>query len=132
MGGGSDLTLAAPFPLDPLDPVDPLMNSKNAVFIVRVVSLGQNGALALCFFDFVKDVLYETPTFGTKIRTSPRTGSGKFARFRTGDGSAQNFAANLMGLVKLFLRILHPKKQIKLKKTSFRKLFAPGGRTPGS
>ena len=56
MGGGSDLTLAAPFPDDPLDPVDlldpldPDMNSKNAVFIVRVVSLGQNGALALCFF----------------------------------------------------------------------------------
>ena len=43
MGGGSDLTLAAPFPDDPLDPVDPVdpdMNSKNAVFIVRVVSLG--------------------------------------------------------------------------------------------
>ena len=52
MGGGSDLTLAAPFPDDPLDPLDPEMNSKNVVFIVRVVNLGQNGALALCFFDF--------------------------------------------------------------------------------
>ena len=105
MGGGSDLTLAAPFPDDPADPLDPLdpdMNSKNAVFIVRVVSLGQNGALALCFFDFFKDVLYETPTFGTKIRKYSRTGSRKFARFRAGDGSAQNFAANLMGLVKSF------------------------------
>ena len=53
MGGGSDLTLAAPFPDDPADPVDsvdPEMNSKNAVFIVSVVSLGQNGALALGFF----------------------------------------------------------------------------------
>ena len=59
MGGGSDLTLATPFPYDPLDPVDPVdpldpldpeMNSKNAVFIVRVAILGQNGALALCFF----------------------------------------------------------------------------------
>ena len=106
MGGGSDLTLAAPFPDDPLDPVDPLdpldpdMNSKNAVFIVRVVSLGQNGALALCFFDFFKDVLYETPTFGTQIRTSSRPGSRKFTRFRAGDGPAQNFAADLMGLVK--------------------------------
>ena len=49
MGGGSDLTLAAPFPDDPADPLDPDMNSKNAVFIVRVVILGQNGALALCF-----------------------------------------------------------------------------------
>ena len=55
MEGGSDLTLAAPFPddpadpADPADPLDPDMNSKNAVFIVRVVSLGQNGALALCF-----------------------------------------------------------------------------------
>ena len=62
VGGGSDLTLAAPFPLDPLDPV---MNSKIAVFIVRVVRLGQNGALALCFFDFFKDVSHETPTFET-------------------------------------------------------------------
>ena len=57
---GSDLTLAAPFPddpvdpLDPLDPLDPDMNSKNVVFIVRVVNLGQNGALALCFFDFLR------------------------------------------------------------------------------
>ena len=106
MGGGSDLTLAAPFPDDPLDP---LMSSKISVFIVRVVSLGQNGALALCFFDFFKDVLYETPTFGTKIRTSSRTGSRKFARFRAGDGSAQNFAANLMGLVKPFFEELASK-----------------------
>ena len=48
MGGGSGLTLAAPFPddpVDPLDPEDPDMNSKNAVFIVRAVNLGQNGAL---------------------------------------------------------------------------------------
>ena len=102
MGGGSDLTLAAPFPLDPVDPLDPLMKSKNAVFIIRVVSLGQNGALALCLFDFFKDVLHETPTFGTQIRQSSPTGSRKFARFRAGDGSAQNFAANLMGLVKSF------------------------------
>ena len=99
MGGGSDLTLAAPFPDDPLDP---LMSSKNAVFIVRVVSLGQNDALALCFFDFFKDVSHETPTFGTQNTTYSRTGSRKFARFRAGDGSAQNFAANLMGLVKSF------------------------------
>ena len=76
--------------------------SENGVFIVRVVSLGQNGALALCFFDFFKDVLYETPTFGTQIRQSSPTGSRKFARFRAGDGSAQNFAADLMGLVKSF------------------------------
>ena len=102
MAGGSDLTLAAPFPDDPADPADPDTNSKIAVFIVRVVSLGQNGALVLCFFDFVKDVLYETPIFGTQITTSSRTGSRKFARFRAGDGSAQNFAANLMGLVKSF------------------------------
>ena len=51
VGGGSDLTLAVPFPDDPLDPV---MSSKNAVFIVRVVSLGQNGALALCFLTFLR------------------------------------------------------------------------------
>ena len=60
MGGGSDLTLAAPFPddpADPADPVDPLANSKNAVFIVRVVIFGLDGAPALCFFDFFKDVL---------------------------------------------------------------------------
>ena len=49
MGGGSDLTLAAPFPEDPADPVDPAdpaASSKNAVFIVRVVILGLDGALA--------------------------------------------------------------------------------------
>ena len=46
MGGGSDLTLAAPFPEDPADPADPAANSKNAVFIVRVVILGLDGALA--------------------------------------------------------------------------------------
>ena len=46
MGGGSDLTLAAPFPLDPADPADPAASSKNAVFIVRVVILGLDGALA--------------------------------------------------------------------------------------
>ena len=88
--------------MDPLDPLDPVMNSKNAVFIVRVINLGQTGALALCLLDLFKEVLYERPTFGTKIRTSSRTGSRKFARFRAGDGSAQNFAANLMGLVKSF------------------------------
>ena len=60
MGGGSDLKLAAPFPLDPVDPV---MNSKSAVFIVRVVNWGQHSALALCFFDLFKDVSRETPTF---------------------------------------------------------------------
>ena len=46
MGGGSDPTLAAPFPLDPVDPLDPLECSKNVVFIVRVVILGLDGALA--------------------------------------------------------------------------------------
>ena len=49
MGGGSDLTLAAPFPADPVDPpdpVDPRMNSKNAIFIVRVVIFGLDGAPA--------------------------------------------------------------------------------------
>ena len=49
MGVGSDQTLAAPFPEDPPDPVDPpdpLANSKNAVFIVRVVILGLDGAPA--------------------------------------------------------------------------------------
>ena len=82
MGGGSDLTLAAPFPDDPVDPVDPLMNSKIDVFIVRVVSLGQNGALALCFFDFFEDVSHKTPTFGTQITKSSRTGSRKLTRKR--------------------------------------------------
>ena len=49
MGGGSDLTLAAPFPPDPpdpADPADPRMSSKNAVFIVRVVIFGLDGAPA--------------------------------------------------------------------------------------
>ena len=102
MGGGSDLKLAAPFAEHPADPVDPVANSKNVVFIVRVVSFCQNGTLALCLFDFFKDVLHETPTFGTHIKTYSRTRSRKFARFRAGDGPAQNFAADLMGLVKSF------------------------------
>ena len=60
--------LAAPFPDDPADPVDPpdpLENSQNGVFIVRVVILGLDGALALCFLDFFKDASHETPTFET-------------------------------------------------------------------
>ena len=46
MGGGSDLMLAAPFPADPVDPLDPAASSKNAVFIVRVVIFGLDGAPA--------------------------------------------------------------------------------------
>ena len=46
-----------PDPLDPADPADPAANSKNAVFIVSVVIFGLDGAPALCFFDFFKDVL---------------------------------------------------------------------------
>ena len=65
MGGGSDLTLAAPFPDDPLDPE---MNSKNVVFIVRVIILGLDGAPALCFFDFFHTASCETPTFGPRIQ----------------------------------------------------------------
>ena len=41
--------LVAPFPpdpVDPVDPVDPAASSKNAVFIVRVVIFGLDGALA--------------------------------------------------------------------------------------
>ena len=47
MEGGSDLKLLTPFPLDPLDPADPADPadcSQNAVFIVRVVILGLDGA----------------------------------------------------------------------------------------
>ena len=102
MGGGSDLTLAAPFPDDPVDPLDPLMNSKNIVFIVRVVNLGKNGALALCFVDFFRTHCTKHLLWGTQITTYSQTGSRKFARIRAGDGSAQNFAADLMGLVKSF------------------------------
>ena len=49
MEGGSDLKLLTPFPedpLDPLDPEDPADCSQNAVFIVRVVILGLDGAPA--------------------------------------------------------------------------------------
>ena len=91
MGGGSDLTLAAPFPADPadpLDPVDPVVSSKNAVFIVRVVILGLDGALALCFLDFVEDASYETPTFETIFPGPSRTGSRKLSRGCAGYGSA--------------------------------------------
>ena len=58
MEGGSDLKLLTPFPEDPEDPLDPLDPadpadpldppdcSQNAVFIVRVVILGLDGAPA--------------------------------------------------------------------------------------
>ena len=49
MGGGSDLTLAAPFPddpADPVDPADPAASSQNGVFKKRVVTLGLDGAPA--------------------------------------------------------------------------------------
>jgi len=55
VGGGSDPTLLPPFPADPVDPLDPVdpadpvdprMSSKNAVFIVRVVIFGLDGAPA--------------------------------------------------------------------------------------
>ena len=62
-------------------------------------------------FDLFEDVSHETPTFGTQNTTSSRTGSRKFARFGAGDGSAQNFAANLMGLVKSFVEGLASKNQ---------------------
>ena len=53
MGGGSDPMLLPPFPADPVDPVDPVMNSKSAVFIVKVVIFGLDGAPAYCFLIFV-------------------------------------------------------------------------------
>ena len=42
VGSGPDVA----FPVDPLDPVDPPDCSQNAVFIVRVVILGLDGAPA--------------------------------------------------------------------------------------
>ena len=52
MGAGSDLTLAAPFPVDPLDPldpldlVDPLTSSKHGIFIGLLSLLTLAGTLA--------------------------------------------------------------------------------------
>ena len=72
--GGSDLELLPPFPADPADwadPADPAdwaENSKIGVFIVRVVILALDGALALCFSDFFKDASHKTPTFETILR----------------------------------------------------------------
>ena len=43
VGGGSDLKLLTP---DPEDPEDPRVSSQNGVFVVRVVILGLDGALA--------------------------------------------------------------------------------------
>ena len=116
MGGGSDLTLAAPFPDDPLDPVDPLMSSKIAVVIVRVVSLDQNRALALCFFDFLrtsrtKHLLLRQ--FSAKNPAPSRMGSRKISLGRAGDGSAQNFAGYLLEVVKSFFGKLNSKKKSK-------------------
>ena len=59
MGGGSDLKLLPPFPDDladpadpaePADPADPLENSKNKVFIERVVTFGPDRRSRVMFF----------------------------------------------------------------------------------
>ena len=77
--------------------------SKIDVFIVRVVVLGLGGAPAPVLFFWLILRTHRTKhlLLGPKLNSS-RRGSRKFARFRAGDGSAQNVAANLMGLVKLF------------------------------
>ena len=56
MGGGSDLTLAAPFPEDPedpvdtLDPLDPVASSKHSLFIKSVVTFDPGGHSGVIFF----------------------------------------------------------------------------------
>ena len=56
VGGGSGLTLAAPFPehpvdpVDPVDPLDPAMSSQNGVFIERVVTFDTGGHSRVMFF----------------------------------------------------------------------------------
>ena len=62
MGGGSDLTLAAPFLKDPLDP---LVSSEIVVFAKRVVTLGSGRCSRVMLFDFCWTALYESLTFET-------------------------------------------------------------------
>ena len=63
-----------PDPRDPADPGDPGMSSKSGIFIMRVVTLGMDGALAQCFSDFFEDASHETQTFETILMRIVQTG----------------------------------------------------------
>ena len=54
----------------------------------------------------------KTLAFGTNTSGPLRIGSRKIARFRAGDGSAQNFAANIMGPVKSFFEEFASKNKL--------------------
>ena len=78
---GSELQSTTLDPLDPLDPGDPLdprdpgMNSKSCKFIAPVSENEPDVVLALCFFDFFRDVSCESPTFETLFgRVASRNG----------------------------------------------------------
>ena len=75
---GSELqstTLDPLDPLDPGDPGDPGMSSKSGKFVAQASENEPDVVLALCFFDFFKDVSCESPTFETPFgRVASRNG----------------------------------------------------------
>ena len=75
---GSELQPTTLDPLDPLDPLDlgdPRMNSKSCIFVAQGSENELDVALALCFFDFFRDVSCESPTFETLFgRVASRNG----------------------------------------------------------
>ena len=61
--------------LDPADPGDPGMSSKSCKFVAQGSENELDVALALCFFDFFRDVSCESPTFETLFgRVASRNG----------------------------------------------------------
>ena len=62
------MTLATPFPEDPLDPAT---NSKNSIFIKRIVTFDSRGHSRLMFFDFSSTPPTRNPYFWTQILKIP-------------------------------------------------------------
>ena len=60
---GSELQSTTLDPGDPLDPLDPGMSSKSCKFVAQASENEPDVVLALCFFDFFRDVSCESPTF---------------------------------------------------------------------
>ena len=90
MGGGSDLQLLPPFPLDPIDPPDPLVSSKNNVFIERVVTFGP-GRRSPVMVRLFQTALRETPNFEHVLAHVPHSGRAGFVLSKnTGAEHGQN------------------------------------------
>ena len=72
---GSELQSTTLDPGDPGDPLDPGMSSKSCKFITQASENEPDVVIALCFFDFFRDVSCESPTFETLFgRVASRNG----------------------------------------------------------